>query len=732
MTSSLMSKVSNPEAITNDPFAILKDLTSAVNQSTVERFEDREVQMMVLYALENRSCFGEYAVILDSLLRARGLYPYLDTESLYGKELLSHEAHRPIGLEEIVLHQEQAEVYLRLMAGENVVLSAPTSFGKSLVVDAVVASGKYQNIAVVVPTIALIDEIRRRLSLRFGQTYKVITHASQALEARNIYVMTQERILDFTEMPQLDFFVIDEFYKLDPRRDADRSFLLNQAFYRLLKTNAQFYMLGPNIERVPDSFSTSLRSTFISTPYATVVTEQIRIESSKHDALEKLISLCKELDDSTLIYCASPASARRVAAALVSSRLMERSDEVASATEWVADNYHPDWIVAKAMSYGVGVHHGKIPRALSQYAVRSFNEGKLRFLVCTSTLIEGVNTKAKNVVIYDNRVATKKFDFFTFNNIRGRSGRMFQHFVGKVYLFNAPPQDDLPFVDVPLINQSPTTPDSLLVQLEDIDLTDESRARMVELKKNSDLSLELIRSNSGIDPSAQLRLAAEIRSNGSKYFPLLRWTGFPDYDQLEAVCTLIWNFFVQSSRMGGVYSAKQLSFRIDRLRKARSVRKLILNELAQQDSPDADAAVEDVLDFVRTWASFHFPRYLMALDRIQREIFEPWTGVAGNYSAYAASVENLFSSSGLVALDEYGIPLQVAEKISANLGDHSTVDGAIAGLRGIREVHLDKLSVFERELVISAQKSLGQASRTPSKPQGDLPDVTKRDGGSQA
>ena len=30
-------------------------------------------------------------------------------------------------------------------------------------------------------------------------------------------------------------------------------------------------------------------------------------------------------------------------------------------------------------------------------------------MVCTSTLIEGVNTKAKNVIVYDNKIAKKKF-----------------------------------------------------------------------------------------------------------------------------------------------------------------------------------------------------------------------------------------------------------------------------------------------------------------------------------
>ena len=84
--------------------------------------------------------------------------------------------------------------------------------------------------------------------------------------------------------------------------------------------------------------------------------------------------------------------------------------------------------------------------------IRAFEEGKLKALLCTSTLIEGVNTSAKNVVVYDSKLNRKSLDFFTFNNIRGRSGRMFRHFVGNIFVFDAPPQEELPFVDMPAIN----------------------------------------------------------------------------------------------------------------------------------------------------------------------------------------------------------------------------------------------------------------------------------------
>lgn len=709
MTKSLLTRVSEPEAIRADPFSILKEIAARVSQAAVNRFDDIDTQKIVLYALENKAYFGRLGNVLDGMIRSRGLYPYMQKDNLSERELIAYEAHRPSGLPDVVFHQEQAEIYLRLMAGDNVVLSAPTSFGKSLIVDALIASNKYENICVIVPTIALIDETRRRLSVQFGGSYKLITHPGQSLARRNIYVMTQERVLDLDDIPKLGLFVIDEFYKLDPRRDSDRAFLLNQAFYKLLKTGAQFYMLGPNIERIPENFTASLRSVFISTPYATVVSEHVQVAASKSDALEKLVSLCEELQDQTLIYCASPASARRVATALVAVRRHSKSKDLLQASEWVGENYHPDWVVARSLSSGVGVHHGKVPRALSQYAVKAFNEGRIKFLVCTSTLIEGVNTKAKNVIIYDNRVATKKFDYFTFNNIRGRSGRMFQHFVGRVYLFNTPPQDDLPFVDVPIVNQTEDTPDSLLIQLEAKDLHGMSAGRMERLSEAATLSLETLKGNAGIDPSAQMRLANELRSDGDRYFDALNWSGFPSYDQLLVACDLIWRHFVASSRrLGGISSGAQLAFKIDRLRKARTVKKLILQELAEQESPDADNAVEDVLDFVRTWGSFHFPRYLMALDRIQREVFSSLIGKAGDFSAYAANVESMFTSSGLIALDEFGVPIQVAEKIAKSLGDHSSVDGALAGLRALRIESVAGLSEFEQSLIRDAQSGLGK------------------------
>jgi len=220
----LRAALSDPERIRANSFPILQDLCRFAGVG-----QEQDVQEMVLRALEMRAHFGLGREILDGLVRQCGFFQYLDPDALPLADRIAYEVHRPANMgEDIVFHRPQAEVYWTLLAGENVVLSAPTSFGKSLIIDAVISSGRYNNVLIVVPTIALIDETRRRLGARFRNIYKVITHGSQARESKNIFVVTQERVLQDDITDNIDFFVIDEFYKLSPARgDDERSALLN-------------------------------------------------------------------------------------------------------------------------------------------------------------------------------------------------------------------------------------------------------------------------------------------------------------------------------------------------------------------------------------------------------------------------------------------------------------------------------------------------------------------------
>lgn len=373
---------------------------------------------------------------------------------------------------------------------------------------------------------------------------------------------------------------------------------------------------------------------------------------------------------------------------------------------WIAAEYDPSWLFVKALEHGIGIHHGKIPRSLSQLVVRTFNEGQIRFLACTSTLIEGVNTKAKNVIVFDNKIARRKFDYFTYNNILGRSGRMFQHFVGHVYIFHDPPSEDLPFIDIPVFTQPDDAPDSLLMQVDPADLSANARQKLDRATREGELDIETLRLGNGIDPSAQNALAREVRTNASAYWNLLNWTGFPTWDQLAACCNLIWKFFIPDGRMrSGVASGRQLAFKIDQFRQSRGVTQLLKSELAKRGDKPADEVVEEVVDFLRMWASFAFPRYLMALDRIQRSVFSKLRRRAGDYSVYANQVQNWFLDPAVMALDEYGIPIQLGEKLARQLRPEGDLDLALARLRSL-DIESLRVSEFEKTLLRDAVQHL--------------------------
>lgn len=687
--------------------------------SGAQGVDEKQAQDLVIRALDQREIFSSYSEVLNGLTRHFGLFPYLPTNDLNVKDAMAREYHRPSLFREnfeinipsgfrgdergVIFHRLQADVFRRILDGDSIVLSAPTSFGKSSLVDALVEDGRFINIAIVVPTIALIDETRRRLS-KFKRNYKIITHASQAIEHKNIFILTQERAIDFPAMPALDLFVLDEFYKLDPREDPQRAMTLNHAFYKLTKKSKQFYLLGPNIQSIPNGFPERFRCQFIRTDYATVVTELIPVKPKRGEEMVALLDLCGKINGPTLIFCASPSKARKIVE-LLSTELHIELAGMPAAADWVGENYHPDWTYVKGLKNGIGMHHGKMPRALAQISVKGFNDGTLSFLVCTSTLIEGVNTKAKNVIIFDNKIATKKYDFFTFNNIRGRSGRMFKHFIGNVYLFHEPPQENLPFVEVPVFSQDfHNTSESLLIQMDDADLAVESRKRLSPYREQTHLSLEVLRQNAGLEPEAQIRLANFLLENES-IVRQLSWTGFPKYEQLQLVCELIWEYFISGTgRLGGVSSGSQLAFKLSRLRN-RTFKELIQLEI--DNGSDADAAVENVLEFLRQWPQFRFARLAMGISRIHNSISDKINrkDYKSEYGFYVGQVENMFSDPALVALDEYGLPFPLAKKLELLLAANGSLDSALANLANISPKKL-QLTQFEMDLIFEVQESI--------------------------
>lgn len=686
--------LSRSESIQEHPFRTASDVAAVCAQ----RNYDHLAQDVVLRALNNLECFGDYRKIIEALVRQCGLFPYLDPGTVATDDLFAMGLHRLPSLgEDFVLHSQQRAFLNILLRGQSVVLSAPTSFGKSVLIDAMLKEGVYSNVLILVPTIALMDEARRRLSRRFSPEFKIVTHLSQERGSKNIFVLTPERA-NLERMGELDLFIVDEFYKLGIVEDQGRHATLNKLCYRLLKTGKQFFMLGPNIEGIPDQMKK--RCQFLQTEFRTVAANVSVVDTK--DPVEETIRLCKDLGDSTIVFCRSPGRVVEVSRRMLESGLSWPNSRVRQASAWAGAHFHPDWHFARAVSHGIGVHHGSIPRSLAHWSVKAFNEGALSCLLCTTTLIEGVNTRAENMIILDSKVMRRPIDFFTFNNIKGRAGRMMQHFVGNIFMFSDAPQSELPFVDFQFYTQPDGTSSEILLELDDEDLTPTSREKVSPFHANNLVSWETLRGN-GLDPREQIS-AAEVIDGAPEYWASqFDFTTYPTYSQIVAISKLMWDCFSGGRiAQGAVRSPSQLANLIFNLR-TRSLKEIISNFIEFGAEPDD--AVQRTSAFIRNWAMFHFPRLLIGLGNIARDVLSRYQLSVGDVSPYAQQVENLFHDAGVAALDEYGVPLPLAFRLERLLAKNNSLDRT---LELLQVLDLDRLPLvpFERELLDDAKQGL--------------------------
>ena len=140
------------------------------------------------------------------------------------------------------------------------ILSAPTSFGKTFVVFEYIARFKPTTVVLVVPTLALVDEYKQKLFKEYNHAfrdYKIFITLDKIGELdenqKKIFVVTHDKVVDhnsFEVFDNIDFLVIDEVYKLDTRSSDDRKLVLNFAYFHLVKKSKKHLLLAPFISDI--------------------------------------------------------------------------------------------------------------------------------------------------------------------------------------------------------------------------------------------------------------------------------------------------------------------------------------------------------------------------------------------------------------------------------------------------------------------------------------------------
>lgn len=143
--------------------------------------------------------------------------------------------------------------------------------------------------------------------------------------------------------------------------------------------------------------------------------------------------------NSNLIYCNTVASTIDYATDFAKSINTNDSEELKNnktlkkASRIIKDFIHQDYYLADIITKGVAYHFGNMPQLIRNLVEDLYKRGEVKYMFCTSTLLEGVNMPTQNLFILDNRKSKKNLKPIDFWNLAGRAGRMTKELQGNVF-----------------------------------------------------------------------------------------------------------------------------------------------------------------------------------------------------------------------------------------------------------------------------------------------------------
>lgn len=361
------------------------------------------------------------------------LSPYYEEkidESLFSKQLeFIQEKNRLNHNRRFSFAPEQKRIYDELSEYGRLVISAPTSFGKTMLVKEYIYSKRPNIVVFIVPTNSLADELIvdfNELYSKLGYVVFDSIHKDGSIPSKSIFIGTQEKYYQIFPLYQsnIDLFVIDEAYKLSDMINSSREVLLNRTFIDTLDIAKKVILLLPLVNDIHGLSSFHV----LQSDYAPVAKNFKGLSSFNENLLTKIF----EDEESNLVYFNSPNDVDTFFLENIGSS----SNTKEKSSKWiqrVSTDFHPEWLPILALKKGVGIHYGPMPKFVQKKMIDLFNQNEIKTLLATSSVIEGVNTPTKNIYITTSQNILGGNNLIKFKNLIGRAGRLGMHKVGNVF-----------------------------------------------------------------------------------------------------------------------------------------------------------------------------------------------------------------------------------------------------------------------------------------------------------
>ncbi|MCQ2470411.1 MAG: DEAD/DEAH box helicase [Clostridia bacterium] len=375
-------------------------------------------------------------------------------------------------------------------------ISAPTSAGKSFVILLKLLeklSKESFDIVYIVPTLSLLNQVSEDFNKMINKLdIKDCRVSNSFAEKENdnhnsIFVLTQEKAISAFSDEGKTFtkdliLVVDEIQNIERiKEDNDeRAKVLYDTLneFRYKDNVKQIIIAGPRIEDIETTGegifgvkaknitsvdSPVLNITYsiynensryylkqycglIDQPFVRQITNSELIEGyGKKIYDEKFLSylnsfVSKFEGQQSIIFSPTSSTARKIACSIDGEN--EDDPAISELIDYYKQSIHPSYSMCQTLEKGIAYHHGKLPDHVRRTIEHAIHEKKITKIACTTTLLQGVNLPAQNIIVRNPHLYLNKnpdsteLSNYEMANLRGRAGRLLKDFIGRTFVLD--------------------------------------------------------------------------------------------------------------------------------------------------------------------------------------------------------------------------------------------------------------------------------------------------------
>lgn len=392
----------------------------------------------------------------------------------------------------------QKNIWEKIDTNKILGISAPTSAGKSFIIALKAIElllRKDGTIIYIVPTLSLVSQVSidfRKLLKKFQLSdYEILnTYTGKYTDNRKIFVLTQEKAIGaFSQndppFKDVKMLVVDEIQNVE--RVANENDQRAKTLYDLLvefrhsKHPEHIVLSGPRIEKIGNlgvevfgketeeeesksspvaslTYAISKRENqYYFKQYADISPKPLTLAVVNatqiagigkllyndvfHNYLSMIIAALGN-DSINIVFSPSANQARKTALAIADSKSYANLKNLVTLISYISDTVHSNYDLCSTLKRGVAYHHGKLPLHVRCVLEKAISNKIINNVVCTTTLMQGVNLPAQNVIIRNpNLFVTKRFGVpkltnYEIANLRGRAGRLLKDLLGRTFVLD--------------------------------------------------------------------------------------------------------------------------------------------------------------------------------------------------------------------------------------------------------------------------------------------------------